>query len=294
MDKNETELDEATDTEMEEDTIDVDETEDDVDPDADTDVDDVDDEFEYDEDGNIIIPEVEEDDEGEGADAVEEEGETETSGEDTSSEGEAEVTEPDNATTESEEIATLRSRVKALEAQGRDTLAKLGVKTDDVLDGLATLAAEAEEIPLDEYKKRMAEQQRNEQAQQLLRQQEFERLASADLAELQAAYPETQAYKHIREFPDDIKRKFGQFRDLGLSAKEAYAAANPDGIRSNVATAVKKQSLHASKSHLRTAVPKGSKDHSVTMTKAELSSWRDMFPGKSDKEIVSLFRRTAK
>lgn len=289
MDTDETTLDEELDTEPEEDTADVEE-------DA-TDDGDGDDEFEYDEDGNIIIPDVVEDDEeGEGdGDTVDEEGETDESDGSEESEETEKVAEPDNAQDEKDaRIAQLEAELDKFRAQGRETLSKLGVKSDDVMEGLVSLAAEADGLTPQEYLQKKTSAERDAQARALLQQQEFEKLAAADLAELHAAYPETKQYTHIRNLPDDIKKKFGRFRDAGLSAKEAYAAANPDGIRTNVAAAVKKQSLHESKSHLRTTVPKGSKDDGIVMPKSELARWRDIFPDKSDKEIIALYKNTAK
>lgn len=287
MDNDETMLDEELDTELEEDTADV---EDDATDDGDSD-----DEFEYDEDGNIIIPDVVFDEEGEedGEDADEEKGETDDPEESEDSEGEEKVAEPDNAQDEKDaRIAQLEAELSRFKAQGKETLSKLGVKNDDVMEGLVSLAAEADGVTPQEYIQKKTAEERDAQARALLQQQEFEKLATADLAELHAAYPETKQYKHIKELPDDIKKKFGRFRDAGLSAKEAYAAANPDGIRNTVATAVKKQSLHNSKSHLHTTVPKGSKDTSIVMPKSELARWRDLFPDKSDKEIISLYKST--
>ena len=289
MDNNETMLDDELDTELEEDTADVEE-------DA-TDDGDEDDEFEYDEDGNIIIPDVvfddeegEEDDE----DAADEEGEPEDPEESEDSEGDKEVAEPTDAKPDEKDarITQLEAKLSKLEAQGKETLSKLGVKSKDVMEGLVSLAAEADGTTAQEYLQKKATEERDALARSLLQQQEFEKIARADLAELHAAYPETKQYTDIRKLPKDILKKFGRFRDAGLSAKEAYAAANPDGIRTNVATAVKKKSLHESKSHLHTTVPKGSKDNSIVMPKSELNRWRDIFPDKSDKEIMSLYKST--
>lgn len=288
MDNQETMLDDELDTELEEDTADV---EDDA-----TDDGDEDDEFEYDEDGNIIIPDVVSDDEEEeDDDPVNEEGEPDDSDESEDSDEPEEVAKPDNAQDEKDaRIAQLEAKLRRFESQGKDTLSKLGVKNEDVMEGLVSLAAEADGITPQEYLQKKAIAERDAQGRALLQQQAFEKIAAADLAELHAAYPETKQYTHIRNLPEDIKNKFGRFRDAGLSAKEAYAAANPDGIRTQVATAVKKKSLHDSKSHLRTAVPKGSKDTSIVMPKSELARWRDLFPDKSDKEIISLYKNTAK
>lgn len=255
-----------------------------------------DDEFEYDEDGNIIIPDVvfDEDDvdeetvedTDEGSDESEKAEETPPKEESKKEEPKAPEAKPN------EEVSRLRAELDRLRSQSKDTLAKLGVKTDDVMEGLASLAAEAEGVTTKEYLEKKAAAERDAQARALLQRQEFEKMAKADLAELHAAYPETQKYTDIRDLPQAIKREFGRLRDMGLSAKQAYAAANPDGIRTEIATAVKKQSLHESKSHLQTSVPKGAKDSSVPMTRADLKAWRELFPGKSDKEIISLYKNT--
>ena len=289
MDNNETMLDEELDNELDEDTADV---EDDAADDGDSD-----DEFEYDEDGNIIIPDVVYDEEGEedGEVSVEDEGEPEDTEESEDSDGTKEVAKPADALSEKDiRIAQLEARLASIEAQGKETLSKLGVKvkSDDVMEGLVSLAAEADGTTVQEYLQKKASEERDARARALLQQTEFEKIARADLAELHASYHETKQYTDIRNLPDDILKKFGRFRDAGLSAKEAYAAANPDGIRTNVATAVKKKSLHESKSHLHTAVPKGSKDNSVVMPKSELARWRDLFPEKSDREIISLYKST--
>jgi hypothetical protein len=285
MDNEETMLDDELDTELEEDTADV---EDDA-----TDDGDEDDEFEYDEDGNIIIPDVVDDDE-EDDDTVDKEGEPDDSDESEDSDEPEDVAEPDNAQDAKDaRIAQLEAELRKIRSQGKETLSKLGVKSDDVMEGLVSLAAEADGITPQEYLQKKSAEEMDAQGRALLQQQAFEKIAAADLAELHAAYPETKQYTHIRNLPDDIKMKFGRFRDAGLSAKEAYAAANPDGIRTQVATAVKKQSLHDSKSHLRTTVPKGSKDTSIVMPKSELARWRDYFPDKSDKDIIALYKSTA-
>lgn len=287
MDNNENILDEELNTD---DTGDID-TDDNDETNAE---DERDDEFEYDEDGNIIIPEVVYDDEEDGDNTDEEEGEPEKSKESEDSKENKEVTKPADSNSDEKDtkIARLEAELLRLKAQGKETLSKLGVKNKDVMEGLVSLAAEADGTSPAEYMKKKAIEERDNQARALLQQTEFEKIARADLAELHAAYPETKQYTDIRKLPTDVLQKFGRFRDAGLNAKEAYAAANPDGIRKTVATAVKKQSLHESKSHLHTTVPKGSKDSSVVMPKSELKEWRDLFPDKSDKEIMALYKST--
>ena len=258
----------------------------------------VDDEFEYDENGDIIIPDVDEDIEenGEDADVTEEEPSTEEEeGAENDAEGEetpeAEEDTPESENTaESEELARLRALVKSYEAQAKDTLSKLGVEGDDALAGLARLAAEAEGKTPEEYTKELADKKRTEEAMALLKRTEFERMAAADLAGLKAIYPDLKDTKSIFDIPNF--KRFGELRDKGLSLKEAYSAANPDAIRKNVAEAVTKQNLNESKSHLKSNVPKGTKDTALHMSKAELNTWREMFPKMSDKEIIDLYRKT--
>lgn len=266
---------------------------------------DQDDEFEYDEEGNIVIPDVEfdpeenelgedteeetpeEEPEEEGKDGESDEVTAEEQKEEKTPEEAADVPDPRD-----EEIEKLRAKLNAYESQGRDTLKKVGSEQTDILDGLAEIAANAEGKSLAEYKADRQKEETDKQARDMLRNQMFEAKATADLKELHAAYPETKQYSHIKDLPADVRGKFGKFRDMGLSAKEAYAAANPDGSRQAVADSVKKQAQHASKEHLKSSVPKPSKSDGVSMTKAELLYYRDLFPGKSDAEIKKLYKQS--
>lgn len=249
--------------------------------------------FEYDENGDIIIPDdgEESDDSTDEITPAKEESEKPESDE---SDTETEVAEPtqEPVTDKDRELAALRQKYAALEAQSKDTLAKLGVSGGNVMDGLVKLAAEAEEITPEEYLRRKNEQDRTTQAVKLIQTMQFEQKMKADLAEVHAAFPETRQYDSVTKFPN--LKKFGEFRDLGLSPKEAYIAANPDTVRQSVATATKRQSLNETKNHLKPVVSKESKDNSITITKKELLEYRDMFPGMSDKEIIRLYRQAKK
>lgn len=290
-------------TEVEKDLeIDADDVSEDLDTNTDADEDSELD-FEYDENGDIIIPD--EDDEADAEDASDDdsdEGDADADEEqDETSEGDAEeapaaqeVVEPASTQQDDKdrEIAALRRQYSALESQTKDTLAKLGVEDGDIMAGLVKLAAEADEITPEEYLRRKAERDRNAEAVRTLQAIEFEKKMKADLAEVHAAFPETKAYDSVTKFPNFAK--FGQFRDKGLSPKEAYIAANPDAVRASVATATKRQSLNETKSHLKPVVSKQSKDNSITITKKEMAEYRELFPNMSDKEIMSLYRQTKK
>lgn len=233
-----------------------------------------DDEFEYDEDGNIIIPDIDSEDE-------DEEGESEED------DDEAPKEEPKP---EEDELTRVKKELAALKKQSKDTLAKYGIEGDDLVKGLVSLAAGAVDKTDEEYLK----DREVEEAKEFLQNQKWEELAKADLAKLHEEFPETKAYKHILDLPAEVRTKFAKFRDAGFSAEEAYAAANFKGIRAGASSAEAKTAMHESKSHMKSVVPKGSKDNSITMTKRELAEWRDLFPGMSDKEIQDLYRKTAK
>lgn len=260
----------------------------------------LDEEFEYDENGDIIIPEISEgneeseiQDEGltdgaEESEVDESRHEPETDEGGTAEEGES----TDNIDAKDAEIADLRKKIRAYELQGKDTLKKLGVDENDVIRGLAKLAAEAEDKPIEEYLKEREKTDRETAERIQIQQLKFEEKMRADLAEVHAAYPETRKYKTMREIPNF--EAFGKARDAGFSPKQAYAAANPDDVRASVAAAVKRKSLNDTKKHLTSNIPKGSKDTSVTMSKSTLAEWRQLFPSMSDKEIVSLYKQTLK
>lgn len=229
--------------------------------------------------------------EAEGAEAEEEKSddaqEAETAEEEKPEEKPAAKPEPDA------EKETLRKELESLRRLAKGAIKAMGAGgDDDPARALAKIAAEAEGKTADEYMKKTDDEIREEQVQALQKQQEYEKVFRADLAELHSAYPDTKQYDDLRKLPPDVLKKFASFRDRGLSAKEAYAAANPDGIRTSVAASVKRQAMHDSKGHLKSTVPKSSRDDSVTMTKKELAEWKGLFPGKSDAEIRALYKKT--
>lgn len=275
---------------------------------SDEDKDEGDIEFDYDEEGNIVIPddsedgdsEEEADDAPEGADAEgnddADKGQDENGGaEEAPPAKKPEVVEPATAPDAKDaEIAKLRRQLAERDSQIKDTLKSLGADENGGVAELERLAAEAAEIPVEEYRKRKAERLQQEEAMRLVRQQKFDEKIRADLAAVHQAYPETKKYKSVYEFPNFAE--FGRYRDLGLSPEKAYIAANPQGVMTSVAGAAQQQvrNLSNTKDHLRSNVPVGSKDKSITITKKQMAEYRDLFPGMSDKEIVALHKQTMK
>ena len=265
-------------------------------------------EFDYDEEGNIVIPddsedgdsEEEADDAPEGADAegndAADNGQDENGGaEEAPSTEKPKVVEPAAAPDAKDaEIAKLRRQLAERDSQIKDTLKSLGADENGGVAELERLAAEAAEIPVEEYRRRKAEKLQQEEAMRLVQKQKFDEKIRADLAAVQKAYPNTKQYKSVFEFPNFAK--FSKFRDAGLSPEEAYIAANPQGVMTSVAGAAQQQARNLSntKDHLRSNVPVGSKDKSITITKKQMAEYRDLFPGMSDKEIVALHKQTMK
>lgn len=270
----------VTDVEIEEETEEVEETVEETEETTESEEDkggfDIDD-LEYDENGDIIIP-----------DDTAEESSSETVEEEKQEESDSEPAKDSR----DERIKDLERKLADLEAQSLDTLKKLGVDSKDAMDGLASLAAETENLTKEEYLAKQAEARQKAQEAAIASQTAFEKVAAADLAELQANYPDTKAYKHVKDMPKEVLAKFAKYRDLGLPAKDAYAAANPDGIRTSVATSVKREV--SGKEHLQSNVPKGSNKTAVKMSRAELEYWREIFGDRhlNDKEIVALYRKT--
>ena len=275
---------------------------------SDDDQDEGDIEFDYDEEGNIVIPddsedgdsEEEADDAPEGADAegndAADNGQDENGGaEEAPSTEKPKVVEPAAAPDAKDaEIAKLRRQLAERDSQIKDTLKSLGADENGGVAELERLAAEAAEIPVEEYRRRKAEKLQQEEAMRLVQKQKFDEKIRADLAAVQKAYPNTKQYKSVFEFPNFAK--FSKFRDAGLSPEEAYIAANPQGVMTSVAGAAQQQARNLSntKDHLRSNVPVGSKDKSITITKKQMAEYRDLFPGMSDKEIVALHKQTMK
>ena len=252
--------------------------------DSESDADD-DDDFEYDEEGNIIIPSTSEND---GEDNDSGEGEEEPSHEEEQAEESAEAVNSasDNKDTR---IRELEEKLGNLEAQSKATLSKLGIKGDDPIEGLIKLAAEAEGVSIEEYKKQLADTAAKKSAADAVQ----AKIEKDDLIALKAVYPELKGVSSIRDIPNFAE--FGKFRDMGLNPKQAYSAANPDGIREGVAASVKAQSLAGTKDHVKSVVPgKRATDNSVRMPKATLEEWRGIFPKKSDKELVALWKQSMK
>ncbi len=273
-------------------------------------------EFEYDDDGNVIVPDIEDDEDDESVDipyededseennddeeAVEltddsEEENTETETETDEEEGSTETaTNESTHETESEtkEQSETQKRYNELELQVKDTLKRLGYakEGESALEGLQKVAAEAADMSIEEYKKKVEDDRIKAEAENLARQKAFAELKAKDLAELKKEFSHLSSVNDLEKINNF--QLFASFRDKGLTPKQAYNAANPDEIVSRAESYNKAKARNDSKAHLRSSVPVGAKDNSVRMTKSELEFWRSAFPHNSDKEIAKIYANT--
>ena len=251
---------------------------------------------EFDDDGNMIIPDEEESEE----ESIQEEIPENDDAKKNESEKAPETSEEPKGETETEkalraELEELKKRDKEntrIVEQLREVLPKLGSNNKDLVRGLIELAAEAEDKSPDEYEKTQNEEARMKKAMDLLKKTEIENMVRADLEELKKNYPELAECKTIMDIPN--VKEFGRFRDLGLTAVQAYSAANPNGIRKTVAESVKRQSLNDTKEHLRSSVANSKKAQGPYISKNDLSLMRSALPDKSDKELYDLYRKVNK
>lgn len=267
----EEDMDDLTDVEVE-DTDSEDGSDDDYNFEEGEDTDPTDDEeLEYDEDGNVI--ESDKDDGDEAAAQVEE----------------RETKKPDTDTPPPPEKSADSGKNKR-EVMIKDLLKAMGIEGEDIDAGLLRLAADTKGVSLEQYGKDLDELMNKEEAQRVYREVMMERMVTADMNELHSMFPETKDITKFEDIPNC--RRYAELRDMGLSVKEAYSAANPEGRREAVASAVKQQTINASKAHLKSNVPVASKDTNVKISRAEMNQMREMFPNKSDKELIALYKKT--
>lgn len=285
MDENEIKQDEELDEEIDTDEEILTDVDEDEDEDHEEDLI----EFETDEDGNVIIPGDDED--ADDADSKDED-----------DPAPAPATEEEPKTEEKldprdDEKESLKRQLKAMTALSRDMLKKMGVSEEDVMKGMAQLAAEASdgEESAEEYLKKIEDELKRQEEAEIAEYKKYEEMAKADLAELKTLYPELADLKDLRDLPRDILSEFAKYRGMGLTAQKAYGAANPDGIRKSAAEAATKaaKKVDSGKAHLKSSVPKGANSNSTTIPKDVVQEWMDDL-GVSREEAIRLYLKTKK
>ena len=109
---------------------------------------------------------------------------------------------------------------------------------------------------------------------------DYARLAALDLAEIKRLDPAYAPAKHLGELP--FARRFAELRDLGLSVKEALAAAAPRFTQTD------------GRAHLRAVAPRGARAPEGVLDRDRMREAKLLFSGLSEGEINALYRRVSK
>ena len=173
-----------------------------------------------------------------------------------------------------------------LEEAVKDFLASFGLKDiKDLPEEIKKLTAESMGITVEEYERRV--ETRKAQAAS------WEAQMKRDIDDIHEAFPVTKKYKTLKELPN--KELFAQLMDdkkKNLSAVAAFAASHPDIVKAHSNAPARNSDLKGTKDHIKSNVPKGAKDTSTYISKGDMETYREMFPGLSDKEIKRLFKST--
>ena len=108
---------------------------------------------------------------------------------------------------------------------------------------------------------------------------DYARLAAEDLAEIKRLDPAYAPAAHLSELP--FARRFAQLRDLGLSVREALAAARPQFERTD------------GRAHLTPVSPRGTRTPEGVLDRERMREARMLFGDLSDAEINALYRRVS-
>ena len=109
---------------------------------------------------------------------------------------------------------------------------------------------------------------------------DYEQMAAEDLAEIKRLDPSFAPAAHLGEPP--FARRFAELRDLGLSVKEALAAAAPRFEKQD------------GKTHLRAIAPRGTRAPEGMLDRDGMKAAKLLFGNLSEREINSLYKRVTR
>lgn len=198
--------------------------------------------------------------------------EDESADEESEEKGEKADKTPDNSS-ESELLEAVKDLLRACKIDN----------VENVPETVRRLTAEALGISPEEYAKRI-ETERAQKAS-------WEAQMQKDIDAIHEAFPATKKYKSLKELPN--KEKFAALMDdktKNLTAVEAFAASHTDIVKAHSKAPGRNSDLKGTKDHIKSNVPKGAKDTSTYISKGEMDTYREMFPGLSDREIKKLYK----
>lgn len=117
---------------------------------------------------------------------------------------------------------------------------------------------------------------------------DYAAMAASDVAELNRLFP-SLGITDLRKI--DNAGRYGALRDMGLSVEEAFRATNHARISAQSTPVVRKAD---GKAHIRGDMPAHQATDGFSMSAAEMRDARELFPGKSDKEIIALYRSVSR
>lgn len=230
---------------------------------------DEDDGLEYDDDGRLLIPDDEEEEE------AEEEGDT---------------TPQDAPDARDGKIAELEKELERLRTASARALKKLGYEDTDPATALEHMAAEVAGKSIDEYRAEVAKEKEEAENAQLIREAKYARLKADDLASIVSSIPEASRYTKVEDFPHFTR--FAELRIQGLTPVEAFSATHGDVLAE--AGAKSRKAVQDSKSHLRSTARGGARGGEITLTRAQMAEFRELFPDLTDKEIVAKYKNATR
>lgn len=119
---------------------------------------------------------------------------------------------------------------------------------------------------------------------------DYDAMAKQDLEAITRAFPGI-GITDLRRI--DNPGRYGALREMGLTPEEAFRATNGNRISAHAAASARARS--DGKAHIRGDMPaKQASAESFSLTATQLRDYRELFPGKSDKEITELVRSVSK
>ncbi len=109
----------------------------------------------------------------------------------------------------------------------------------------------------------------------------YEEMERADMEELKRDFPALSSITSLGELENPAR--YGELRELGLSAREAYLATTTPKVQRALP--------YDNRSHLRSAIPRAHGGTGEQISAAEMREARELFSELSDSEIVKLYKK---
>jgi hypothetical protein len=159
---------------------------------------------------------------------------------------------------------------------------------EDVIEALTKLAAENEGLTVEEYKRKLQDEQLLEEYKRSRVTEEAQKAKAQHLAEIKNRFPDVEA-QSIEQLPNYEKYRKLMMTNL-FSPSEAFEMVY-DKTKSNKAQGEyeRQKALNESKEHLRSINPKTVVGALKPIPKSEYEVYRRVFPNLSEKDLVKKY-----